>query len=83
MTLLYSFIQGTFSERLRSARTQQRMRQSPYYSEMYRLRHNQIQQTHAKIEEFTKSYGTQRKGHLVIQGVVRGGCLRSFKEKVR
>lgn len=35
----------------------------------------------AKVEGFTKGYGMQRKGHLVLQGVVRGGCLRRTSER--
>ena len=30
----------------------------------------------AQVEGFTKCSGMQRKGHLVLQEVVRGGCLR-------
>lgn len=36
---------------------------------------------YAKVEGFTKADGMQRKGHLVLQGVVKGGCLRRTSER--
>ena len=51
------------------ARTLQ-ARTQPKYSE-----------TCTKVEGFTKCYGMQRKGHPVLQGVVRRGCLRRTSKR--